>query len=72
MNKDIETIKEKLIESLDILSKSKKEDLQLVVGRSNAIAQLANTYIKTCNLVLRIQESKRKTKLEIEMIDNEK
>lgn len=35
-----------------------KENINEEVARSNAVAQLSNTYIKSCNLIIRIEESK--------------
>jgi hypothetical protein len=37
---------------------NEKDNLSDEVARSNAISQLANTYIKTCNLIIRVEESK--------------
>lgn len=46
-------------------------DVSEEVARSNAISQLANTYIKTCNLVIRVEESKLTIKNKIsEMSEN--
>lgn len=57
MDKDIEKIQEKLMKNLERLD-NEEVNLQDEVARSNAISQLANTYIKSCNLVIRVQESK--------------
>lgn len=57
MDKDIEKIQEKLMKNLERLD-NEEINLQDEVARSNAISQLANTYIKSCNLVIRVQESK--------------
>lgn len=57
MNKDIKTIQEKLMSNLERLD-SAKENISEEVARSNAISQIANTYIKSCNLVIRAEESK--------------
>lgn len=57
MNKDIEKIQEKLMNNLERLD-SEVENLSDEVARSNAISQLANTYIKTCNLIIRVEENK--------------
>lgn len=57
MEQNIKTIQEKLMSSLERLDAS-TEDLSSEVARSNAVAQLANTYIKACNLVIRVEENK--------------
>lgn len=69
MNDDIKNIQSKLLSSLEILSNATKDNLELEVARSNSVAQLANTYIKSCNLIIRVNESNKKLK---ELIDNEK
>lgn len=55
MNKDISIIQNKLMANLERLD-NENIDLKNEVARSNAISQLANTYIKTCNLALRVDE----------------
>ncbi|MBO7712847.1 MAG: hypothetical protein J6S85_04705 [Methanobrevibacter sp.] len=57
MNKEIEIIQQKIMTGLDRLD---KEDVNISeeVARSNAISQLANTYIKSCNLIIRVEETK--------------
>jgi len=57
METDIKKIQEKLINNLERIDKA-KENISDEVARSNAISQLANTYIKSCNLVIRVEESK--------------
>lgn len=57
MNEDIKKIQDKLMNNLERLD-NEKDNLSDEVARSNAISQLANTYIKTCNLVMRVEESK--------------
>ena len=64
MNKNIEIIQEKLINNLMRLDEE-KNNLKEEVSRSNAISQIANTYIKTCNLVIRAEESKQSVKNKI-------
>ena len=59
MDDNIKTIQEKLLNNLERLDNC-KENIVEEVSRSNAIAELSNTYIKTCNLKLRLEESKRK------------
>ena len=69
MNDDIKNIQTKLLNALEILTNATKDNLELEVARSNSVAQLANTYIKSCNLIIRVNESNTKLK---ELIDNEK
>ena len=64
MNKNIEVIQDKLIKNLIRLDEE-QHNLNDEVSRSNAISQLANTYIKTCNLVIRVEESKEAIKNKI-------
>lgn len=71
MNEDIKTIQERLMNNLDRLD-NEKDNLSDEVARSNAISQLANTYIKTCNLIIRVEESKSFVKGKIREINNEK
>ena len=69
MNGDIKNIQSKLLNALEILTNATKDNLELEVARSNSVAQLANTYIKSCNLIIRVNESNKKLE---ELIDNEK
>lgn len=69
MNDDIKNIQSKLLNALEILTNATKDNLELEVARSNSVAQLANTYIKSCNLIIRVNESNKKLE---ELIDNEK
>ena len=69
MNDDIKNIQSKLLNALEILTNATKDNLELEVARSNSVAQLANTYIKSCNLIIRVNESNTKLK---ELINNEK
>lgn len=57
MNKEIEIIQQKIMTGLDRLDKD-GIDVKEEVARSNAISQLANTYIKSCNLIIRVEETK--------------
>lgn len=57
MENDIKTIQERLMNNLERIDKA-TDDIGEEVARSNAISQLANTYIKSCNLVIRAEESK--------------
>ncbi len=71
MNANIKLIQEKLMNNLERLD-SEKDNLSDEVARSNAISQLANTYIKTCNLVIRVEESKLNLQGKIsDVINNE-
>ena len=71
MNEDIKVIQNKLMNNLERLD-NEKDNLSDEVARSNAISQLANTYIKTCNLVIRVEESKLNLKGKIsDVINNE-
>lgn len=62
--KQIETIQEKLMNNLERLDKE-NENIKEEVARSNAVAQLSNTFIKTINLVIRVDESKELLRNEI-------
>lgn len=57
MNNDIEKIQGTLMNNLERLDTA-KDNISEEVARSNAISQIANTYIKSCNLVIRAEESK--------------
>lgn len=57
MNNEIKNIQQTLIHNLERLD-SVDDNIEQEVARSNAIAQLANTYIKSCNLVIRVEETK--------------
>ena len=71
MNADIKIIQEKLMNNLERLD-NEADNLSDEVARSNAISQLANTYIKTCNLIIRVEESKFYVKGKIsDVINNE-
>lgn len=71
MENNIKEIQEKLMNSLKRLDES-KGDLGEEVARSNAISQLANTYIKSCNLIIRVEESELNIKKKIkDVINNE-
>ena len=72
MDNNIKIIQERLMRNLDRLDKA-GDDISNEVARSNAVSQLANTYIKTCNLVIRVEESKFSVKNKIkDVINNEK
>lgn len=57
MNEDIRKIQERLMNNLERLDTA-NDNISEEVARSNAISQIANTYIKSCNLVIRVEESK--------------
>lgn len=65
MKDEIKTIQKKLIDSLKRLDNA-DENISEEVARSNAMSQLANTYIKTCNLIIRVEESKENIKKKID------
>ena len=69
MNKDIKEIQERLMNNLERLD-SAKDNISEEVARSNAVAQLSNTYIKTCNLVIRIEESKNDIRNKVSKVIN--
>ena len=68
MNENIKTIQDKLMKNLERLDNI-DNDLKDEVARSNAVSQLANTYIKTCNLIIRVEESKFNVKNKIKDVD---
>lgn len=57
MNNEIKNIQQTLIHNLERLD-SVDDNIEQEIARSNAIAQLANTYIKSCNLIIRVEETK--------------
>jgi len=65
MKEEIKTIQKKLIDSLKRLDVA-DENITEEVARSNAISQLANTYIKTCNLIIRVEDAKDSVKKKID------
>lgn len=71
MNENIKTIQEKLMNNLERLDRA-NDNLKEEVARSNAISILANTYIKSCNLIIRVEENKLNLQGKIsEVINNE-
>lgn len=71
MENDIKTIQGKLMNNLERLD-SATDNISEEVARSNAISQIANTYIKSCNLVIRAEESKVNVRNKIgDVINNE-
>lgn len=72
MEKDIKKIQETLMNNLERIDTA-KDNINEEVARSNAVSQLANTYIKSCNLVIRAEESKVVIRNKInDVISNEK
>lgn len=72
MENNLKEIQETLMRNLERLDDA-KGDLKEEVSRSNAISILANTYIKSCNLIIRVEESKIATKNKInDVTSNEK
>jgi len=57
MNNEIKNIQQKLLSNLDRLDNA-TENVEQEIARSNAVSQLANTYIKSCNLIIRVEETK--------------
>lgn len=71
MNEDIKKIQERLMNNLERID-SAKDNISDEVARSNAVSQLANTYIKSCNLVIRAEESKVSIRNKIkDVVNNE-
>lgn len=64
MKEEIKIIQKKLIDNLERLDNA-DENITEEVARSNAISQLANTYIKTCNLIIRVEDAKDSVKKKI-------
>ena len=57
--------------NLERLDKA-EENISEEVARSNAISQIANTYIKSCNLIIRAEECKVNVTNKIgDVVDNE-
>lgn len=71
MNEKLKFVQDKLIDNLDRLDKE-NTDLKKEIARSNAISQLANTYLKTCNLIIRVDNSKNDIKNKIDEVSNAK
>lgn len=72
MQNDIKIMQEKIMNNLERLD-NEKNNISDEVARSNAISQLVNTYIKSCNLVIRVEESKINLKSKInDVVNNEK
>lgn len=71
MNESIKAIQDKLMNNLERLDNA-KDNISDEVARSNAVSQLANTYIKSCNLVIRAEESKVSIRNKIkDVVNNE-
>ena len=64
MEENVKTIQDKLMSSLERLDKANK-NIAEEVARSNAVSQLANTYIKACNLIIRVEDGKKQLKTKI-------
>lgn len=69
MENDIKEIQKTLMNNLERLD-SANDNISEEVARSNAISQIANTYIKSCNLVIRVEESKINVKNKISDVTN--
>ena len=70
MNEDIKKIQERLMNNLERLDTA-NDNISEEVARSNAISQIANTYIKSCNLVIRVEESKLNVRKKIGDVVND-
>lgn len=71
MNNDLKIMQEKIMNNMERLDTA-KENISEEVARSNAISLLVNTYIKSCNLIIRVEESKLNLKNKIkDVIDDE-
>lgn len=70
MERDIKTIQERLMNNLERIDNA-TDNISEEVARSNAISQLANTYIKSCNLVIRAEESKVNIRNKIGKVSDE-
>lgn len=71
MENDIKDIQKTLMNNLERLDTA-KDNISEEVARSNAISQIANTYIKSCNLVIRVEESKVNVRRKIgDVVNNE-
>jgi hypothetical protein len=69
MNENIKIIQGKLMNNLERLD-SATDNISEEVARSNAISQIANTYIKSCNLVIRVEENKVNVRSKISDVTN--
>lgn len=56
LNKNIEKIQKTILANIEKIDKC-EEDIGKEIGRSNAISRLANAYIQTCNLNIRLKHS---------------
>lgn len=59
---EIKKIQKTIIKNLKKLDEE-NIDIATEISRSNAISTLANTYIKSCNLIIRIEEAKDPKKI---------
>lgn len=71
MEEKLNFIQEKLIKNIERLD-SEEKNVESEIARSNAMSQLANTYIKSCNLIIRVNESEKKVKSTLSRMNNEK
>ena len=54
MENDIKKIQETLMNNLERLDNA-QDNVGEEVARSNAVSLIANTYIKSCNLIIRVK-----------------
>lgn len=69
MENDIKKIQETLMNNLERLDNA-QDNVGEEVARSNAVSLIANTYIKSCNLIIRVEESKTIIKNKINDVVN--
>lgn len=69
MENDIKKIQETLMNNLERLDKA-QDNISEEVARGNAVSLIANTYIKSCNLIIRVEESKAIIKNKINDVVN--
>ena len=69
MENDIKKIQETLMNNLERLDNA-QDNVSEEVARSNAVSLIANTYIKSCNLIIRVEESKTIIKNKINDVVN--
>lgn len=69
MENDIKKIQETLMNNLERLDNA-QDNVSEEVARSNAVSLIANTYIKSCNLIIRVEESKNVIKNKINDVIN--
>ena len=56
LNYNIKKIQQTILDNIEKIDKC-EEEIGKEIGRSNAISRLANAYIQTCNLSIRLKHS---------------